>query len=286
MITTQEILSALDYANDGYYCSFIPLNHPYSYLIDTRLNLFSSNNDWVIVAEILGYNPRGGRIELQICYYGNCLINLEQYNNRNTNCYSVFPIDDASFEEASLDEYLNPAATTLLIRGQAIALHHEKRAYERAGIELADPNTIGWEEAGRLLASVHHGLFRATDSELYKSIPDHLKKLMVLDAWHHKDFTVSPPRNMTDEDIKRAYEFNASSNSLSGMSLAEFTTVIRAQETRTDEYASREWAENRPSSYQTWQQIAQVLATGDTSYYRPTLPANTHWVNWPEAGSL
>ena len=75
----QDILTALDHSNDGYYCHFIRLNHPYVYLIDTRLNLFCDGNSWAIAAEILGYPPRGGQIELQVFYYGNCLINLEQY---------------------------------------------------------------------------------------------------------------------------------------------------------------------------------------------------------------
>ena len=75
----QDILTALDHSNDGYYCHFIPLNHPYVYLKDTRLNLFCDGNSWAIAAEILSYPPRGGQIELQVFYYGNCLINLEQY---------------------------------------------------------------------------------------------------------------------------------------------------------------------------------------------------------------
>lgn len=39
-----------------------------------------------------------------------------------------------------------------------------------------------------------------------------------------------------------------------------------------------------PSSYETFQQIAQVLVTKDTSKYHPTLKPNNHWSNWPNAG--
>nr|WP_167666528.1 hypothetical protein [Micromonospora narathiwatensis] len=42
----------------------------------------------------------------------------------------------------------------------------------------------------------------------------------------------------------------------------------------------------RPSESETFQQIADVLATGDVSRYAPSLPPNTHWSNWPESGSL
>jgi len=42
----------------------------------------------------------------------------------------------------------------------------------------------------------------------------------------------------------------------------------------------------RPSTSETFRQLAQVLATGDVSLYHPSQPPNTHWRNWPEGGSL
>jgi hypothetical protein len=42
----------------------------------------------------------------------------------------------------------------------------------------------------------------------------------------------------------------------------------------------------RPSDTQTFRHVAEVLATGDAARYRPREPANTHWRNWPEGGSL
>ncbi|HMV89871.1 MAG TPA: hypothetical protein PKA40_09545, partial [Cyclobacteriaceae bacterium] len=62
-MTEQDILNALDNSNDGFYCSFVELGHVYSYLIDTRLNVFRGNNNrWAIAVERLGYNPRAGAI--------------------------------------------------------------------------------------------------------------------------------------------------------------------------------------------------------------------------------
>lgn len=288
MIPEQHILDTLDHSNDGYYCNFLPLNHPYTYLIDTRLNLFRSDEDWVIAAEILGYNPRGGRIELNIYYHGNCLVNLERYNNRDVNNYAVYPIDEESFQEAVSDELLNPAAQTLLVRGTQLPLSHDKSEYERAGIELVEfePDRISMEEVGRLLITQNESVFRATDEELYKSIPEHLKKILVLDEWHHKDFTVGPQKVMSAEDIILTFESNQQIGSLHGTTLTEFAAIIRAQEERIGQFERKEWETARPSSYETWQQIAKVLATGDTTCYQPTLEPNTHWLNWPESGSL
>ena len=42
----------------------------------------------------------------------------------------------------------------------------------------------------------------------------------------------------------------------------------------------------RPSTCETFRQLALVLISGDVSQYRPTLEPNTHWMHWPEGGTL
>ncbi|MEY9855068.1 putative Fe-S cluster-containing protein [Catenulispora sp. GAS73] len=37
---------------------------------------------------------------------------------------------------------------------------------------------------------------------------------------------------------------------------------------------------------ETFRMLAEVMETGDTARYRPQRPPNTHWSNWPEAGTL
>lgn len=41
-----------------------------------------------------------------------------------------------------------------------------------------------------------------------------------------------------------------------------------------------------PSDKETFQMIADVLASGDSAHYAPTKPPNTHWSNWPKGGTL
>ena len=41
-----------------------------------------------------------------------------------------------------------------------------------------------------------------------------------------------------------------------------------------------------PSSTVTFQQLAQVLATGNFRLFEPNGEVNTHWKNWPEGGTL
>ena len=42
---------------------------------------------------------------------------------------------------------------------------------------------------------------------------------------------------------------------------------------------------DRPSQNETFQMIARAIVTQDVLSYRPAACANTHWSNWPEAGT-
>jgi len=290
MITEFQILSKLDDYKIGSYCQFIDLGHVYSFLIDTRLNIFKGEDDnWAIAAERLGFNPRGGGIMLDIYYFGNCLLNLERYNGQDSNYYTVLPIDWNSFNETVDGEALKPEAKYWNIRGEQIELSHNKQDYSNAGIELKEyePDEISLEEVGRLLIKKHRGLLRATDEELYKSIPKDLKKILVIDEWYHRDFIEIPQQTISDEHLRMTYEFNK--NLVAGqdyMSYESFAKIFREQEESNSNFNQKEWQDNRPSSYETWQLIAKVISTGDTSFYKPTLEPNTHWRNWPDSGSM
>ncbi len=55
---------------------------------------------------------------------------------------------------------------------------------------------------------------------------------------------------------------------------------------RLDEWHQPVFDDLLPSETETYQLVAEVLATGDPTRYRPTLPPNTHWSHWPDAGTL
>lgn len=289
-MTQDEILNVLDNCNDGYYCSFVWLGDVYSYLIDSRLNVFlSDNNSWAIAIERLGYNPRAGRITLDINYHGNCLTNLEYCNGRPTSDYSVYPIDEDNFEETIDGECLKPEARYWLVRGQQVPLSHNKQDYANANIALKEyePNEIGIEEAGRLLVNQNSALFRATDSELYKSIPADLKKILVLDEWFHKDFQLQIQPTVTEDHLRPAYNhLNGNIPGIGDITFESFVQLARQQQIMNDEWNREIWENNRPSSYETWQLLAKVISTKDSAQYKPRLKPNTHWINWPDSGSM
>lgn len=289
-ISETDILETLDRSQEGTYSTFIWLGEAYSHLIDSRLNVFRDDKGrWAIATERLGFNPRGNAIKLEISYHGNCLVDLDEYNGETTNYYQVLPIDMESFGLASNgSDWMDPTAEFLLVRGQRIELSHDRQEYLEAGIELKEYESEGirWEEAARLFVPKHRDLFRATDQELFKSIPKDMKKILVIDEWYHKDFLMPHQPSMSDGQLRQTYEFNKKLTGLADMDFLTYSTLIRQQERSNNEANAETWNNNRPSVYETWQLVAAVISIGDVSLYRPTLASNSHWKNWPESGSL
>jgi hypothetical protein len=175
------------------------------------------------------------------------------------------------------------------IRGEQIALSHNKSDYINAGIELKEyePGKISIEEVCRLLITTHQALLRATDEELYKSLPKDLEKIMVIDEWHHRDFIEMDISTISDEHLRRTYEFNK--NLGSGpeyMEYEKFAAMFRQQEQSNVDFNHSQREDNRPGSYDTWQLIAKVIATGDISFYKPKSQPNSHWMNWLDSGHM
>lgn len=287
MLTEKNILNTLDnFKSGGKYNFFIDLGHPYSYLIDTRLNIFRGSDErWAIVAEILGFNPRADSIVLEILYFGNCLSNLD----KDTNLYRIIPIDQQNFRDTIDIESLKPSAEYWLVRNEKVPLSHNKQDYINAGIALKEykPNDISAEEVGRLLIITHRQFFRATDSELYKSIPSNLQKILVLDEWYHRDYTSLYEQKISDFYINITYEVSKQHNGEKNfMDYDSFVLQYKQDEQIKYEKSYKEWEQNKPSAYETWQQIAKVIVTGDASFYKPTIKPNTHWKYWTGSGSL
>ncbi len=279
MLTTTEILTTLDNCDKIESFNFINLGHPYVYLIDSRINVFRNNSGkWAIVSEVLGYNTRGYgyAVTLEIRYFGNCLTNLDVESDKVLNYYNVLPIDWDNFNETVENEILKPNAKIWIVRGTKIPLSHNKQDYIDVGIELKEyeSNKIAGEEAARLVAQKYRDLFRATNDELYKSLPNDLHKILVKDEWHHKEFHQSKSPFEKPEMLSR---FDLNNPSVKEM--------VNQELDKSRKWNLEQWS-NRPSNYETWQQIAKVITTGDTSYYRPTLEPNSHWKNWPEGGSM
>ncbi|RYF85247.1 MAG: hypothetical protein EOO03_13580, partial [Chitinophagaceae bacterium] len=121
-LSEEGILATLDNSAKDGSVGFIPLGHAYSYLIDSRVNLFKgSKNEWAIAVERLGYNPRAGLILLDVYFYGNCLKNLEVEIDRSCGYNSYEPINRTNFLSSITDEEtLKPEHKDWIVRNKPV----------------------------------------------------------------------------------------------------------------------------------------------------------------------
>jgi hypothetical protein len=113
-----------------------------------------------------------------------------------------------------------------------------------------------------------------------------LKKILVLDEWHHKYFVLSIHPTLSDEHLLQTYELNKSLQTAGYIDFESFTKQFRHSEMLSDEWNRELWETARPSSYESWQQIAKVIVTNNINNYNPSLQPNNHWTNWLDSGTM
>jgi hypothetical protein len=288
MLSIEEILRTLDQASDGVYNQFPYLGDTLSYLADSRLNVFQNNEDqWAIVAERLGFSFRQDVIILEIYYFGNCLFNLESNNGQFLNKYTVYPVDTNAYCGPDDLNHLEPGENYWSVRNQKIEISNNTNDYKKAGISLEqiEPGVIAVEEALRLLVVNHSDLLRATDEELYKSIPKQLNKILVLDEWYHKDYIQLAIPGLNEQQIQDAYNNLGEAAAKEVGNMNNLKKLINRTLGLYNSENTNQQLNNTPSSYETWQLLAEVIASGDISKYKPRKKPNSHWTYYPESGT-
>lgn len=140
------------------------------------------------------------------------------------------------------------------------------------------------DSVARFVVQQNRSVFRATDEELFKCLPEQLVKIIVLDEWHHRDFGYDPKPPLTDHVLKEMFYANEEWLQKQGTNIKKFTEKIRKYEKWNEEVNKEHWKKTRPSLLETWKMVAKVLTTKNTSWYRPTTEPYTHWKNYPYSG--
>lgn len=237
----KEILEDLD--NVFRFRFFPNLENPYFYTSGSRINLFADNKRWAIIFELSGFNNISCSAELQLYYFGNCLVNLPRTGPKKletSNRGGIILVTTGEFEKIEEEFFLvSKDATHICVRDKKLQIEHDPSQYSLKGIEInleENPECqIDFPSLIRYLEGTRPDLFRASDKELTQNIPGDLPFLMKIDKWHHKTYT-------------------------------EFGGV-------------------KPSSYETFQMVAEIIMTGNTNKWVPTMKPNNNWRNWPKAGS-
>ena len=258
-----DILRQLDLAHSGtpseYYPTvrsqdikynfFLDLEEGYCKIASSRVHLYADSTKWAIVFETAGYQTRGFDAEISLKYVGNCI---------------DYPVD--KFPERN---YISNDSRIILIDPDEFKRVENKEGAEMETFELIGHNTQSIKVRDVMIPF-------ESDPKVYEQVGVKIrdfsnpKKLIGFeDLIRYFNETKPSLISATETDIKK----HIPSDLPKLMTINEFHFV--------SQYADDE----PPSQQETFQLIAKVLVTNDTTFWKPTLKANNHWTNW-ESGNL
>lgn len=227
--------------------TFPMLDNGYVYLAATRLSLYRSPADWALVIEVFGFSPRTGLPDTSIQTFASRL------HDRNR-----------------AEDYVNRQAYENYLANHP---HNEFRS-------ISPIDEGSWQDAdnSELVAAEAREVMVRNQATPLPSEDEYARhEIELVDAPQVRVFELCRYLAATarDEVLATPAERRISI-------LPEMEQILQLEEWHHPDLVEDE----RPSSNETFQQLARVLATGDVSLYQPTQPPNTHWRNWPEGGSL
>jgi hypothetical protein len=227
--------------------TFPMLDNGYVYLAATRLSLFRSTSDWAMVIEVFGYSPRSGLPSICIDTFASHLYD----RNRPENYVS----------REAYEAYLanNPNNESRFI-------------YPIDEGPWQDPENLEYLATDAREVVVRGNVVRLPRLSEYSSHGIDLEDPPRIHVFELCRFLAGTAR---EEVLATPKERRVSIP-------PELEQILVLDEWRHPDLVQEE----RPSRSETFQQLAEVLATGDVSRYQPSREPNTDWRNWPEGGRL
>ncbi len=227
--------------------TFPMLDNGYVYLAASRLSLHRSDIDWALVIEVFGFSPRAGSPDLHVYTFASRLY------ARNTPTQYI--------SQDAYERYLanNP--------------HNESRFFFPIDDDTwQDPENSELVAADATIVSVRGDPILLPSADMYA---------------HHGIELEQSPRIQVFELCR----FLAATQREAILATPSERRVSVPPELREilvlDEWRHPDLLEEElPSTVPTFQQLSEVLASGDLGRYHADEHPNTHWSNWPEGGRL
>lgn len=245
----QEILNALDDLKTPYHQMFPQLDNALQCPISSRIHLFGDQNKWAIVFEILTYDITGYTCSSNKYFFGNSLNKdkiTKTHNGGIDNLITDMIVSPDVLEKMRIILEQNLKSETISINGKIYKIETDINEYKTHKILNQFFKTP--EKSVDVVAALR--LLASKDKSFLNSPESDFKKYLSPNTL---------PKIMTIENWHhKNYIYNVYTKKFDG---------------------------SKPSSYETFQQIAKVLTTKDVNYWKPTLTPNNHWNNWPNAGN-
>jgi len=226
--------------------TFPMLDNGYVYLGCTRLSLYRSIADWALVIEVFGFSPRSGSPETGLYTFASKLHNRDK--------------PERYVNRNGYENYLanNP--------------HNELRFVypidEGTWQDVDNLELIAKDASSVPVRGQSVGLPRVEDYER-GIIAENPNRIQVFELCRYLADTLRESVLASPEERRVSV-------------LPEMDQLLQLEEWRHPDVAAGEL----PSQCEAFQQLAQVLSTGNIDFYRPSEQPNTDWRNWPEGGRL
>lgn len=232
-------------SGDIKYNFFLDLEHGYFMTAGSRIHLYANEKQWAIVFEKNGYQNRAGTADIELDYVGNCI---------------EYPID--KYPERN---YITNAANIPLIDGDEFERIENKDGSGMETFEMIGKDVKEIKVRGQFIP------FNNNDKD-YEKVGIKLhdfgssgKLVGFGDLIRYYQETNPKLISATEDEMKRHIP-------------KDLKKIMTINEFHQDQ-------EKLPSQQETYRLIAKILATKDSSYWKPSLPDNNHWSNW-DSGNL
>lgn len=193
-----DILATLD----GFAAEFAfpMLDNAYTYPASTRLHAYRSETQWALVIEALGFNHRldgAERFDPGTYAFGTAIehpgLTSAYVGDEDGNDQSRMgpgPVSDEANSKLCFDEddaFIHPATDVIVVRGNKLAVPHDREFYASHDIDLGDSYRIAAYELLRGLVIEHKGTFMFPEDQIRNIVPASLDKVLTLEEWHHPD---------------------------------------------------------------------------------------------------
>ena len=254
----KEILGELDMAfneipssyyptvkpNDIKYNFFLDLEHGYFATAGNRIHLYADSERWAIVFEKSEYQNRDRAAEIELIYVGNCInYIIDKFPERNyiSNTKLITLIDPDEFHR--IENKKGDEMETFELIGKDV-----KDIKVRDTIVDFDKSYINYQKIGIKVRSF-----------------DNPKKLIGFEDLIRYLHETNPGIISATQDEIREHIPN------------EIPKIMTINEFHFNSVHDKE---QPPSQQETYQLIAKVLTTRDSSNWKPTEQSNNYWKNW------
>lgn len=227
--------------------TFPMLDNGYVYPAASRLSAHHGSDNWALVFELFGYSPRAELPDTTILTFAGKLHNRNKRSNY---------VSEQAYQNYLKNNPHNEDRRVWPIDGGVWIDENDSEALTSEGVEF--------RLRGQALRTPPADRYAAHDIELSEPPQVMIFEFCRWLAAEHRERVLATP-------AERLVSL--------GPGLQE---VLVMDDWHHPDLAAGE----RASESETFQQLAQVLETGDATRYRPTRTPNTHWRNWPDGGSL